>query len=188
MANRCTKALIPLLCSHCPPSQGTNALGECPMEGGWEQEEREGERGVPWLGYRQGCWWEREQSAPVKLQQVIRDIAVVILAPADPSLAALCKEQNLQHHPQWFPLQHTHRVSKAVQVFLRGQAHVASQPEWLSVVLGSCVTCRLWRKWNLHRALVIYSVKLSCWTPKTGSGPGSKNQDQDPDHVSCVIS
>lgn len=23
-----------------------------------------------------------------------------VVAPADPSLAALCKEQNLQHHPQ----------------------------------------------------------------------------------------
>lgn len=91
------------------------------------------------------------------------------LAPADPGLAALCKEQNLQHHLQCLPSP-THRVSKAVQIFLRERAHAASQPEWLSMVLGSCVRCRSWRKWSLHRALVTYAVKLSCWTSKTGSG------------------
>lgn len=96
-------------------------------------------------------------------------MAAASLAPADPSLAALSKEQSLQHHPQCLPGP-THRVSKAVQIFLRGQAYAASQPEWLSLVLGSCVRCRSWWKWSLHRALVTYAVKPSCWTSKTASG------------------
>lgn len=52
-------------------------------------------------------------------------MVVTSLAQTDPSLAALCKEQNLKC---CLPSP-AHKVSKAVQVFLRGQAHDASQPE-----------------------------------------------------------